>query len=130
MKKASYSENRRLIVLLHRPLIFSETSSLADPAQTRELPVQILYHNLLVRGSLPFPHEMHKWTEAEYCKFISEHSDVENRRLIEGSLKEWESKGRPGNDGEAGECAAVLKAVLEREKQKAIPAGQSVLTDL
>ena len=63
---------------------------------------------------------MHKWSEAEYCKFISEHGEVENRRLVEGSLKDWEAKGRPGSDGEAGECAAVLRSVLEREKQKAV----------
>lgn len=112
-----------------RPLLFSDTPSLADPGQTRDLPVQILYHHLLVRGSLPLPHEMHKWQEAEYCKFVSEHSEVENRRLVEGALKEWESKGRPGGDGEAGDCAAVLKSVIEREKQKAIPAGIAVSTD-
>jgi hypothetical protein len=89
--------------------------------------VQILYHNLLVRaGSLSLPHEVHKWTEAEYCKFISEHSEVENRRLIEGALKEWEEKGRPGEDGDAGECVRVLRSAMEREKQAVKPAGKAV----
>lgn len=104
--------------MLCRPVLFSETAALSDPAQSKDLPVQILYHHLLVRaGTLQLPHQIHRWTEAEYCKFVSEHTPVEGRRLVEGSLKDWEEKGRPGEDAEAGECVAVLRSILEREKQ-------------
>lgn len=60
------------------------------------------------------PHQMHGWQEPEYVKYVSEHTETENKRLVQAVIKDWEDKGRPDADGEVGECVKLAKEVLQR----------------
>jgi acetolactate synthase-1/3 small subunit len=100
-------------------MLFTETASLADPVQTKDVPPLVLYHHLIVRSNaIQLPHQMHSWQETEYVKFVSEHSDLENRRLIEAALKSWEEGDQTDASSEAKECASILHIVLQRNKQQ------------
>ena len=111
----------------------------------------VLYHHIIVRGSssggsssagghsksgsdasaaatatLLLPHQAHRWQESEYVKYISEHSEVENRRLVEAVVKDWDERHSKEGDGASArttgaevevEAVKLLKAVLARDKQ-------------
>ena len=99
-------------------MLFSETAALADAKQMKDVPALVLYHHLIVRsGVIPLPHQMHAWQEAEYVKFVSEHSEAEDRRLVESALKSWEEGDQKDVSAEAKECADLLKTVLQRDRQ-------------
>jgi len=39
---------------------------------------------------VPLPHSLHGWQEAEYVRWVEEHSEEEAWTLIEGGLLHWE----------------------------------------
>ncbi|KAF5389498.1 hypothetical protein D9757_004352 [Collybiopsis confluens] len=76
-----------------RPLLFLDNGQLADPTCTASVPPLIVLHHILVRSPLPLPHSLHGWQEAEYVRWVDEHSEEEARTLIEGGLDHWEKTG-------------------------------------
>ena len=64
------------------------------------------------------PHEMHHWQEIEYCKYVAEHTPLENMRLVEAVLKDGEDHTKPEeNMGDVAECIKMARDVMEREKK-------------
>lgn len=104
----------------YRPLLFLETSSLSSAKQTQDIPNLILIHHLIVRCHpyVRLPYLIHGWSEAEYVKYITEHSNAESRRLLEGSLKEWEAKKSDEGGEEVKIGLEQLREVFEREKAR------------
>jgi conserved oligomeric Golgi complex subunit 5 len=47
-------------------------------------------HHILVRSPIPLPHSLHGWQEAEYVRWVDEHSEAEARTLVESGLSHWE----------------------------------------
>ncbi|CAL1706796.1 unnamed protein product [Somion occarium] len=73
-----------------RPLLFLENSQLASPQHTAALPPLIVLHHILVRSPISLPHTLHGWAEAEYVRWVDEHSEQEAWSLVEGDLSHWE----------------------------------------
>lgn len=73
-----------------RQLLFLDNAQLASSKHTMGLPPLIILHHILVRSPVPLPHSLHGWQEAEYVRWVDEHSEVEARTLIEGGLSHWE----------------------------------------
>ncbi|TFK54291.1 hypothetical protein OE88DRAFT_1654898 [Heliocybe sulcata] len=73
-----------------RPLLFLENAQLASPQHTQGLPPVIVLHHIMVRSPIPLPHTLHGWQEAEYVRWVEEHSEEEALALIEGGLSHWE----------------------------------------
>ncbi|KAJ6558556.1 Golgi transport complex subunit 5-domain-containing protein [Mycena vulgaris] len=73
-----------------RPLLFLDNVQLALPKHTAGLPPLIVLHHILVRSPVPLPHSLHGWQEAEYVRWVDEHSEEEAWTLIEGGLSHWE----------------------------------------
>ncbi|KAI0071918.1 hypothetical protein K474DRAFT_1651800 [Panus rudis PR-1116 ss-1] len=98
-----------------RPLLFLENSALASPRQTSGLPPLIVLHHILVRSPIPLPHTLHGWAEAEYVRWVDEHSEEEAWTLIEGDLTHWEKVAEAeGKDTSvAEEYVQLARAVLE-----------------
>ncbi|KAJ4494041.1 Golgi transport complex subunit 5-domain-containing protein [Lentinula edodes] len=97
-----------------RPLLFLENRQLANPAYTSGVPPLIVLHHILVRSPLPLPHSLHGWQEAEYVRWVDEHSEEEARTLIEGGLAHWEKMAETeGRDPkEAEEYISLARTVL------------------
>ena len=97
---------------------------LSDAASTKGLPPLIVLHHIIVRApsSLPLPHALHGWSEAEYVLWVDEHSEGEALTLVEGVLTHWEktsgpesnsnSKSKEGED--VREYVEAARAVLAR----------------
>lgn len=49
-----------------------------------------MLHHILVRSPVPLPHSLHGWQEAEYVRWVDEHSEEEAWTLVEGGLSHWE----------------------------------------
>ncbi|KAJ7039234.1 Golgi transport complex subunit 5-domain-containing protein [Mycena alexandri] len=95
-----------------RPLLFLDNAQLASPKHTAGLPPLIVLHHILVRSPVPLPHSLHGWQEAEYVRWVDEHSEEEAWTLIEGGLSHWE-KIRDGNERDAGvEYVELARTVL------------------
>ncbi|TCD65087.1 hypothetical protein EIP91_003096 [Steccherinum ochraceum] len=73
-----------------RPLLFLENSLLASPKHTTGLPPLIVLHHILVRSPISLPHALHGWGEAEYVRWVNEHTEQESWSLVEGDLVHWE----------------------------------------
>ncbi|KAF8160965.1 Golgi transport complex subunit 5-domain-containing protein [Crassisporium funariophilum] len=73
-----------------RPLFFLENRELASSSHTAGLPPLIVLHHILVRSPIPLPHKLHGWQEAEYVRWVDEHSEEESWTLVEGGLTHWE----------------------------------------
>jgi len=73
-----------------RPLLFLDNAQLASPTHTVGLPPLIVLHHILVRSPIPLPHNVHGWQEAEYVRWVNEHSATEAWSLVESSLTRWE----------------------------------------
>ncbi|KAF8512431.1 Golgi transport complex subunit 5-domain-containing protein, partial [Gautieria morchelliformis] len=102
-----------------RPLLFLDNAHLALPEFTAGLPPLVVLHHILVRSPIPLPHTLHGWHEAEYVRWVDEHSEAETWTLIEGGLVHWE-KMRQGNDKEGGEeYVHLARAVLQHAKRVA-----------
>ena len=39
---------------------------------------------------MPLPHTLHGWHEAEYVKWVEEHTPAEAWTLVEGGISHWE----------------------------------------
>ena len=96
-----------------KPLLFLENASLASPERTAGLVPLAVLHHILVRSPLPLPHTLHGWQEAEYVRWVDEHSSEEALSLIDGSIAHWEKRDRNGQDAEtAVEYITLARAVL------------------
>ena len=50
----------------------------------------VVLHHILVRSPIPLPHTLHGWQEAEYVRWVDEHTEEEALTLVEGVLVHWE----------------------------------------
>ena len=98
-----------------RPLLFLENNQLASPEATAHLPPLIVLHHILVRSPIPLPHKLHGWQEAEYVRWLDEHTDQESWTLIDGGLSHWEniSESEGTDTREASEYASLARTVLK-----------------
>lgn len=73
-----------------------------------------MLHHILVRSPIPLPHKLHGWQEAEYVRWVDEHSKEEAWTLVEGGLNHWEKVSETeGKDITAAmEYAELARAVL------------------
>ncbi|GAA5826357.1 hypothetical protein JCM5353_004728 [Sporobolomyces roseus] len=102
-----------------RPLLFLDTRSLLDPKQTSSIPTLILLHHLISRSPIPLPHKHHRWTQAEYVRWLNEHGEKERVGMIQGVLADWEKEKQEGGGNEKEneeekEWAEWVRKVLER----------------
>ena len=97
------------------PLLFLDNADLASPNKTFGLPPLIVLHHILVRSPIPLPHALHGWQEAEYVRWVDEHSQEEAWTLVETGLAHWESTTE-GDKSEAAEYIAIARKVLEAAK--------------
>jgi len=97
-----------------RPLFFLENKELASSSHTACLPRLVVLHHILVRSPIPLPHKLHGWQEAEYVRWVDEHSEEEAWTLVEGGLSHWEkvSETEGKGIGAAMEYAELARAVL------------------
>ncbi|KAF9264225.1 hypothetical protein L218DRAFT_1028995 [Marasmius fiardii PR-910] len=84
-----------------RPLLFLDNEHLASPTHTSGLPPLIVLNHILVRSPLPLPHTYHGWQDAEYVRYVDEHSEQQVWSLVESALDRWEKIGA-NNDDETG----------------------------
>ncbi|KAF6760044.1 Golgi transport complex subunit 5-domain-containing protein [Ephemerocybe angulata] len=107
-----------------RPLLFLENQDLSSPEATSHLPPIIVLHHILVRSTIPLPHKLHGWQEAEYVRWLDEHTDQESWTLIDGGLSHWEriAEAEGTDTQEANVYAALARTVLKncRERGQAI----------
>ncbi|KAJ3749149.1 Golgi transport complex subunit 5-domain-containing protein [Lentinula detonsa] len=98
-----------------RPLLFLENGQLANPTYTSGVPPLIVLHHILVRSPLPLPHSLHGWQEAEYVRWVDEHSEEEARTLVEGGLSHWEKMAETEDKyaKEAEEYITLARTVLK-----------------
>jgi conserved oligomeric Golgi complex subunit 5 len=75
-------------------------------------------HHILVRSPVPLPHTLHGWQEAEYVRWVDEHSEVEAQTLVEGGLSHWEKIAEAeGKDPSAAmEYIQLARMVLANAK--------------
>ncbi|KAG5637228.1 hypothetical protein H0H81_005350 [Sphagnurus paluster] len=105
---------------IHRPLLFLDNSMLAMPDRTVGLPPLIILHHILVRSPLPLPHELHGWQEAEYVRWVDEHTEREAWTLVEGGLSHWEkvSESEGKESAIAKEYIGLARRVLEKAQER------------
>ncbi|KAG6813690.1 hypothetical protein H0H92_008538 [Tricholoma furcatifolium] len=98
-----------------RPLLFLDNSMLANPERTVGLPPLVVLHHILVRSPIPLPHSLHGWQEAEYVRWVGEHTDREAWSLIEGGLSRWEkvSESEGKDTTAAKEYIELARKVLQ-----------------
>jgi conserved oligomeric Golgi complex subunit 5 len=103
-----------LNVISLRPLLFLDNASLASPQRTAGVPPLIVLHHILVRSPIPLPHALHGWQEAEYVRWVDEHSSEEALTLIDSGIAHWEkvaeSEGTDTKD--AAEYVRLARSVL------------------
>ncbi|KXN90188.1 Conserved oligomeric Golgi complex subunit 5, partial [Leucoagaricus sp. SymC.cos] len=99
-----------------RPLLFLENSQLTSSKYTAGLPVLIVLHHILVRSPIPLPHNLHGWQEAEYVRWVDEHSEMEAFTLIDSGLLHWEKiTESEGKDiGDAADYVQLARTVLQQ----------------
>ncbi|EGO25368.1 hypothetical protein SERLADRAFT_448348 [Serpula lacrymans var. lacrymans S7.9] len=73
-----------------RPLLFLDNAMLTSAERTAGLPRLVVLHHILVRSPIPLPHTLHGWQEAEYVRWVDEHSEEEAWTLVESGLSHWE----------------------------------------
>ncbi|ETW80568.1 hypothetical protein HETIRDRAFT_476235 [Heterobasidion irregulare TC 32-1] len=95
-----------------RPLLFLDNASLASRAHTAGLPPLIVLHHILVRSPIALPHRLHGWQEAEYVRWVEEHSAEEALTLVDGGLAHWERMAESEGAAEAAEAGAGAEYVL------------------
>lgn len=72
------------------PLLFLENSQLTSPKHTAGLSPLVVLHHILVRSPISLPHTLHGWVEAEYVRWVHEHTEQEACSLVEADLIHWE----------------------------------------
>ena len=90
-------------------MFFLENKELASSSHTAGLPRLVVLHHILVRSPIPLPHKLHGWQEAEYVRWVDEHSEEEAWTLVESGLSHWE---KVSEMGAATEYADLARAVL------------------
>ncbi|KAF7375982.1 ACT domain-containing protein [Mycena sanguinolenta] len=96
-----------------RPLLFLDNVQLTSPKHTAGLPPLIVLHHILVRSPVPLPHSLHGWQEAEYVRWVDEHSEEEAWTLVEGGLSHWEKiQESEGGTGSGAEYVELARTVL------------------
>lgn len=100
--------------------MFLDNAMLASPKYTMGLPPLIVLHHILVRSPVALPHTLHGWQEAEYVRWVEEHSEEEAWTLVEGGLSHWEKVGESdGTDPkEAKEYIDLARTVLGNAKTR------------
>jgi len=103
-----------------RQLLFLEDSMLALPDYTAGLPPLIVLHHILVRSPIPLPHTLHGWAEAEYVRWVNEHSEDEAWTLVDGDLTHWEkmSEAEHQDPAEAAGYIQLARTVLTNAQKK------------
>ncbi|KAF7362065.1 Conserved oligomeric Golgi complex subunit 5 [Mycena venus] len=102
-----------------RPLLFLDNAQLASPKHTAGLPPLIVLHHILVRSPVPLPHSLHGWQEAEYVRWVDEHSEEEAWTLIEGGLSHWEKmQESEGEKGSGLEYVELARRVLSNAQAR------------
>ncbi|KAH9940460.1 uncharacterized protein BXZ73DRAFT_98890 [Epithele typhae] len=98
----------------HPQLLFLDNASLASPRATAGLPALLVLHHILVRSPITLPHALHGWAEAEYVRWVEEHSAEEAWTLVEGDLAHWESMttAEGGDPAVAAEYVQLARTVL------------------
>ncbi|KAI0356279.1 hypothetical protein OH77DRAFT_1423899 [Trametes cingulata] len=97
-----------------RQLLFLDNASLASPKHTAGLPPLIVLHHILVRSPITLPHALHGWAEAEYVRWVEEHSEEEAWTLVDGDVTHWEkiTEAEGGDLGAAAEYVQLARTVL------------------
>ncbi|KAH9895023.1 Golgi transport complex subunit 5-domain-containing protein [Cubamyces lactineus] len=97
-----------------RQLLFLDNATLASPRHTAGIPPLIVLHHILVRSPITLPHALHGWAEAEYVRWVEEHSDEEAWTLVDGDVTHWEkiTEAEGGDLGAAAEYVQLARAVL------------------
>ncbi|KAL0580334.1 hypothetical protein V5O48_001671 [Marasmius crinis-equi] len=108
-----------------RPLLFLDNAHLASPTHTTGLPPMIVLNHILVRSPLPLPHTYHGWQDAEYVRYVDEHSEQQVWSLVESGLERWEKLGASDdtNTKEAAEEYVDLARKFESGKDSGIMAS-------
>ncbi|KAI0675086.1 Golgi transport complex subunit 5-domain-containing protein [Trametes maxima] len=103
-----------------RQLLFLDNAALASPKQTTGLPPLIVLHHILVRSPITLPHALHGWAEAEYVRWVEEHSEDEAWTLVDGDVTHWEkmTEAEGGDPGAATEYVQLARTVLANAQQK------------
>lgn len=103
-----------ILTWTNRPLLFLDNAQLASPRHTAGLPPLIVLHHILVRSDVPLPHSLHGWQEAEYVRWVEEHTEEEAWSLIDGGLSHWEkiSESEGEDTQEAMEYVELARTVL------------------
>ncbi|KAI5889748.1 uncharacterized protein SCHCODRAFT_02601723 [Schizophyllum commune H4-8] len=102
-----------------RPLLFLENAQLASPMYTIGLPPLIVLHHILVRSPVPLPHTLHGWQEAEYVRWVDEHTEEEAWTLVESGLSHWEQvSAAEGKDAAAAKEYVELARTVLRNAQE------------
>ena len=105
---------------LYRQLLFLENAMLASPKHTAGLPPLIVLHHILVRSPIPLPHSLHGWAEAEYVRWVEEHTEEEAWTLVEGDLSHWEkiAEAEGKDPSVATEYIELARTVLRQAANK------------
>ncbi|KZT65969.1 hypothetical protein DAEQUDRAFT_813938 [Daedalea quercina L-15889] len=103
-----------------RQLLFLDNAQLASPSHTAGLPPLLVLHHILVRSPIALPHTLHGWAEAEYVRWVNEHSEEEAWTLVESDLTHWEKIAEAeGKDSpEANEYVQLARTVLTNAMKK------------
>ena len=80
----------------------------------------LVLHHILVRSPIALPHSLHGWAEAEYVRWVNEHSEEEAWTLVESDLTHWEKIAEAdGKDSpEANEYVRLARSVLANAMKK------------
>jgi hypothetical protein len=103
-----------------RPLLFADNKHLAGPEYTNGLSPLVVLHHILVRSPLTLPHTVHGWHEAEYVRWVEEHSEKEAWTLVEGCLSRWEAEKKENNhvDPVGQEYVELARVVLRNAESR------------
>lgn len=106
-----------------RQLLFLDNAALASPKHTAGLPPLIVLHHILVRSPITLPHALHGWAEAEYVRWVEEHSEEEAWTLVEGDVTHWEkiTEAEGGDVSVAAEYVQLARTVLANAQGKLGP---------
>lgn len=87
---------------------------MASPKHTAGLSPLVVLHHILVRSPISLPHTLHGWAEAEYVRWVHEHTEQEACSLVEADLVHWEKMAEAeGTDpASAVEYIQLARAVL------------------
>ncbi|OJT15902.1 Conserved oligomeric Golgi complex subunit 5 [Trametes pubescens] len=102
-----------------RQLLFLDNAGLASPRHTAGLPPLIVLHHILVRSPITLPHALHGWAEAEYVRWVEEHSEEEAWTLVDGDVTHWEkmAEAEGGDPGAAAEYVQLARTVLANARE-------------